>query len=333
MKYNFSNEHLALLLKHSSDAFNRWNAGNRLTMKVLLERVAEPKHAEVSNSLLTLNQALAHAMRLGNTDNSLLAELLILPNEKDLEEHVDVIDMQAIVLACESLQQAVAQHLEEDLLKAYHACQRTVEYQYNAQEMGRRRLQNACLQLLTALGRAEYLQLALQQFNQASNMTEQAGAINALLHQESEEREQALASFEQQWTHDSLVMDKWLAFHARSKIPDVLMKVKKLMQHPVFTLQNPNKVRALIGVFAGQNSYAFHDASGNGYEFIANQVIALDKLNPQVASRLVRTLIRWQKYAQPFKQNMYEQLEFIATQKNLSKDVHEIVSKSLLPIE
>jgi len=333
MKYNFSNEHLALLLKHSSDAFNRWNAGNRLTMKVLLERVAEPKHAEVSNSLLTLNQALAHAMRLGNTDNSLLAELLILPNEKDLEEHVDVIDMQAIVLACESLQQAVAQHLEEDLLKAYHACQRTVEYQYNAQEMGRRRLQNACLQLLTALGKAEYLQLALQQFNQASNMTEQAGAINALLHQESEEREQALASFEQQWTHDSLVMDKWLAFHARSKIPDVLMKVKKLMQHPVFTLQNPNKVRALIGVFAGQNSYAFHDASGNGYEFIANQVIALDKLNPQVASRLVRTLMRWQKYAQPFKQNMYEQLEFIATQKNLSKDVHEIVSKSLLPIE
>jgi len=128
-------------------------------------------------------------------------------------------------------------------------------------------------------------------------------------------------------------MDKWLAFHARSKIPDVLMKVKKLMQHPVFTLQNPNKVRALIGVFAGQNSYAFHDASGNGYEFIANQVIALDKLNPQVASRLVRTLMRWQKYAQPFKQNMYEQLEFIATQKNLSKDVHEIVSKSLLPVE
>jgi len=333
LHYNYSNEHLALLLKHSPDAFNRWNAGNCLAMKVLLERVAEPRHADASNSLLTLNQALAHAMRSGDPDNSLLAELLILPNEKDLEERVDSIDMQAIVFACESLQQAVAQHLEEDLLKAYQACHRAVEYQYNAQEMGRRRLQNVCLQLLTALGKAEYMRLALKQFNQASNMTEQVGAINALLHQESEEREQALTSFEQQWTHDSLVMDKWLAFHARSKIPGVLKNVKKLMQHPIFTLQNPNKVRALIGVFAGQNPCAFHDTSGNGYKFIANQVVALDKLNPQVASRLVRTLMCWQKHTQPYRQKMYEQLKFIATQKNLSKDVHEIVSKSLLPVE
>ena len=330
LNYDYGNEDLAFLLKHSPDAFNKWNAGNRLALKVLLEWVADESQANSSSSALTLCQALVHAMQSSDTDQSLLAELLILPNENDLQEHLDPVDMQAIVLACDQLQNLVAQHLEKDLLKTYRVCYRKVEYQYNAQAVARRRLQNVCLQLLVTLPNTEYLQLALDQFTQATNMTEQIGAINALLHQECDEREQMLAAFEQQWKHDSLVMDKWLAFQARSKLANVLESVKALMQHSAFTLHNPNKVRALIGVFAGQNPYAFHNTNGSGYEFVAQQVIALDKLNPQLASRLVRSLMRWQKFVEPCKQIMREQLEFIAGQKNLSKDVYEIVSKSLM---
>ncbi len=214
-------------------------------------------------------------------------------------------------------------------MNTYHASFKNTAYQYDADEMARRRLQNICLLLLCSLNKDEYRSLAVKQFKQASNMTEQVGAMNALVHIESEERDQVLSEFEKKWLDDNLVMDKWFAMHARSKIPNALKNVQALIQHSAFTMSNPNKVRALIGVFAGQNAYHFHNPDGSGYEFVAQQVFKLNDLNPQIASRLVRTLMRWRKYAQPCGEKMREQLEQIAQHKNLSKDVFEIVSKSL----
>ena len=328
--FDYSNEQLAFLLKHSPDAFNRWNAGNRLALNVLLEWVTGPEGDAGSGSMSALNQALGDAIQFDSTDQSLLAELLVLPSERDVQEHVDLIDMHKIVSACDRLSRSVAQHLEQDLHRIYQACHRNAaEYQYSTEEMARRRLQNVCLLLLATLNREEYRKLAKDQFTRAGNMTEQVGAVRALLHHECDEREQVLSSFEQQWKHDPLVMDKWLAFHALSRISGVLENVKSLMGHPVFNIQNPNKVHALINVFAGQNPYAFHQPDGRGYEFVAEQVLALDKLNPQVASRLVRSLMRWQKFSRPCGQKMHEQLERIASHRDLSGDVYEIVSKSL----
>ena len=329
LQYDYSNEQLAFLLKYSKDAFNRWNAGNRLALNVLCESLSEHKKINQANSFKTLKDALKHAVQAQATESSLLAELLIFPNEKDLEEFFEKIDIRACVSVCDALQQNIASRLEDDLLKTYHACKQNVAYQYNAQDMARRRLQNICLQLLNYLDNSEYKILALEQFQQSNNMTEQVGAINALIHSESEQREQALTAFEQQWQHDSLVMDKWLSIQARSKVANALENVKALMRHKVFNLKNPNKVRSLIGVFAGQNAYHFHNPDGSGYEFIAQQVIALNDMNPQVASRLVRTLMRWKHYVDPCGIKMREQLEVIAAHKNLSKDVFEIVSKSL----
>ena len=327
LKYDYSDEQLAFLLKHSKDSFNRWNAGNQLAINVLRASVLdETNHAD---SMTTLKDALKYAMQAGTTDASLLAELLILPNEKDLEEYLEQIDIRVCVNASDDLQQSVAQHLEKELVNAYQSCFKRVDYQYNAAEIARRRLQNTCLKLLCTLNKDEYRALAIEQFQYSNNMTEQAGAINALIHIECEEREQALHEFEKKWISNSLVMDKWFSFHARAKIPHALEKVKALMQHTVFTMSNPNKVRALIGGFAGQNSYHFHNPNGTGYEFIAQQVIALNDTNPQIASRLVRTLMRWRKYTDPCGQKMREQLELIAAYKNLSKDVYEIVTKSL----
>ena len=329
LHFDYSDEQLAFLLKHSKDEFNRWDAGNRLALKVLLESNSNHSLDRNSESVATLCEALAFALQSDNINQSLLAELLILPDEKDMEEHLKLIDMHAVMAICDDLNQVTAQHLEEHLFNTYQNCNQRMDYHYNAKEMARRRLQNICLKLLTTLQNKDYFKLAFDQFTQATNMTEQVGAINALLHHECHEREQVLNLFEKQWGDDNLVMDKWLSFHAISKIPTALRNVKHLMNHKVFSLKNPNKVRALIGAFAGQNSYAFHHPNGEGYEFIAQQIVKLDAINPQVASRLARTLMRWGIFAQPYRQKMHEQLEFIAKHKSLSKDVFEIVSKSL----
>jgi len=329
LQYDYTNDQLAQLLKHSSDSFNRWNAGNRLALNVLLKKVAKKTKSNNINSIATLKQALAHAIEPNVTEASLLAELLILPNEKDLEEYLEIIDMRECVSACDEMQKDITQHLEVALLNTYRSCFKSIDYQYNADEMARRRLQNVCLQLLCTLNKPEYRLLAIEQFQQANNMTEQVGAINALIHLESDEREQVLNAFEKKWLEDSLVMDKWFAMHARSKVPNALENVQALMRHSVFTMNNPNKVRSLIGVFAGQNAYHFHNPDGSGYEFVAQQVITLDDKNPQIASRLVRTLMDWRKYSDPCGEKMRQQLERIAQHKTLSKDVFEIVSKSL----
>ncbi|MEM7402045.1 MAG: aminopeptidase N [Pseudomonadota bacterium] len=326
LQYDYSNEQLAFLLKHSSDAFNRWDAGNRLAINVLKDKLS----SEGKGSLIVLQDALLYALQSSTLEQNFLAECLVLPTEKDLESHFETVDMRACVIASDNLLKDIAEKLESDLLtKITENKSSNTVYRYDAKEVARRKLINICLYTLCSLNKYEYRKIALQQFESANNMTEQIGAINALLHERSDERERVLAAFEKKWQHDSLVMDKWFAMHARSKIPGALEGVKDLMQHSSFNMGNPNKVRSLIGVFAGQNAYHFHNPNGSGYEFIAEQVVHLNDTNPQIASRLVRTLMSWKKYAQPCGEKMYEQLEMIATHKNLSKDVYEIVSKSL----
>ena len=325
LHYGYSNEQLAFLLKHSKDAFNQWDAGNRLAINVLKGKLS----GESKDSLSALQDALLHALQSSSMEQSLLAECLALPTEKDLEAHFETVDMRACVIVSDNLVEDIAEKLETHLLTKITENNSNDAYRYEAKEVARRRLINICLYTLCSLNTSEYRKMALQQFETANNMTEQVGAINALIHDQSDEREQVLAAFEKKWQHDSLVMDKWFAMHARSKVPNALQNVKTLMQHSSFNINNPNKVRSLIGVFAGQNAFHFHNPDGSGYEFVAEQVVYLNDINPQIASRLVRTLMRWGKYTQPCGEKMREQLEVIAAHKNLSKDVYEIVSKSL----
>jgi aminopeptidase N len=168
-----------------------------------------------------------------------------------------------------------------------------------------------------------------QQFVHANNMTDQLAALNALSHLDNPQHDQAMQEFQQQWQNDNLVMDKWFVASATSRREDTLEVVKQLMQHPAFDLRNPNKVRALISAFALANPVRFHQQSGAGYQFIADQVITLDRLNPQIASRLVRALMNWKHYEVKRADKMRQQLERIAATDNLSKDVMEIVAKSL----
>ena len=171
--------------------------------------------------------------------------------------------------------------------------------------------------------------LCLEQFRTAGNMTDVVSALAALANTDCPERQQALDSFLQKWKDDQLVMDKWLSIQAVSSLPETLSRVKTLMNHPAFNFRNPNKVRALIGAFTQSNSLRFHEPGGEGYVFLADNVLALDPINPQIAARLVSPFTLWKRYDAQRAQLMKAQLERIRQAPKLSKDVHEIASKSL----
>jgi len=171
--------------------------------------------------------------------------------------------------------------------------------------------------------------LAHQQFTNATNMTDQYAALAVLVNTDCVERKQVVSDFEKQWSDEPNVMDKWFSVQATSSLSNTLENVKALMKHDKFNKRNPNKVRALIGSFAMRNPTAFHAEDGSGYDFVAEQVIAMDSLNPQIASRLARSLMNWKRYEPKLGALMQAQLQRIADTKNISGDVFEIVSKSL----
>jgi aminopeptidase N len=191
-------------------------------------------------------------------------------------------------------------------------------------------LRNTALAWLLHIDDEEGRTLATSQFNEADNMTDRMGALRALVNSGYEkEQEQALADFYQQWKDDPQVVEQWFAVQSGSTRTGGLRKVHELMEHPAFTIKNPNKVRALIGAFAGQNLINFHAADGSGYRFLADLVIQLNVLNPQIASRQLAPLTRWRKYDSARQALMKAELERILASGELSSDVYEVVSKSL----
>jgi aminopeptidase N len=196
----------------------------------------------------------------------------------------------------------------------------------------RRRLRNVALAYLSALEGPEAIARLTRQFDAADNMTDAQAALGLIVDFEGPERDAALQSFYDRWRNDPLVLDKWLALQATAPGEATLDRVQEMLTHPAFTIKNPNKVRALIGTFCVGNPAAFHAANGSGYLFAADQVLALDPLNPQVAARLVGCLSRWRRYDPARQGLMKAQLERIAARKELSRDVREIVSKSLAPV-
>jgi aminopeptidase N len=262
-------------------------------------------------------------------DKAFQAFALSLPSESYLADFMAVIDPQAIYEARKFVQQTLAAVLKDELLSVYCANEDNGPYRADQTAMGKRSLKNTCLGFLTELEDDDVRALCLKQYRTATNMTDALTALVDLASSEWPERDEVLASFHAKWKDDALVMDKWLAIQATSRLPGTLDRVKGLMSHPVFNIKNPNKVRALIGAFAS-NSVRFHDASGAGYKFIADQVLVLDPMNPQIAARLVSVFTMWKRYDEQRKALMKKELERIVATPKLSKDVYEVVSKSLV---
>lgn len=266
-------------------------------------------------------------------DQAMVAEMLSLPGEAYLMELSEVADVQAIHAAREFARQRIADALFDGLWKRYSAnrdVSRATAYEASAEHFARRSLQNIALSYLMLSGRPEVLQATLEQYDHCDNMTERLAALAVLVNSSFEaERAKALEAFAEHFKDNPLVMDQWFSVQAACTLPGGLGRVKALMQHPAFSLRNPNKVRALLGAFAGQNHINFHAPDGSGYRFLADLVIQLNALNPQIAARQLTPLTRWRKFGGASQALMKGELERIKASGPLSSDVFEVVSKSL----
>jgi aminopeptidase N len=262
-------------------------------------------------------------------DPALLALALTLPGETELAEAMAVADPGAVHVARQLLRHALAQALSSELLAVGAAMHDPGPYALSPAAIGRRSLKNLCLSYLALRETPEIAAACLEQATSADNMTDRLAALTCLAHSGMPQRDTALAAFYERFRHNPLVIDKWFTVQATSSRADTLDRVRTLLDHPAFTMKNPNRVRALIGAFAHGNPARFHDPDGAGYGFLADRVIELDLLNPQVAARLVGALSRWRRYDAGRQQSMRAQLERIEVQPTLSRDVGEIVAKSL----
>ena len=333
LSFPYDRDQLMFLMQHDSDGFNRWEAGQQLSVHVLQELIGQHQRGEA----LTLDPRLITALGtvLGNEslDPAMVAEMLSLPGEAYLTEISQVADVDAIHAAREFARKQIAEQLFDTLWARYQAnreVSRKTEYVAAAEHFARRSLQNIALSYLMLSGKPQVMKATLEQFEHSDNMTERLTALAVLVNSPFEaERAQVLEAFAEHFKDNPLVMDQWFSVQAGSALPGGLARVKALMQHPAFTLKNPNKVRALIGAFAGQNLVNFHAADGSGYRFLADLVIELNALNPQIASRQLAPLTRWRKYDDARQALMKGELERIRSSGALSSDVYEVVSKSL----
>ena len=320
----------SFLMAHDSDPFNRWESGQQFAVALLLDMVEAVQRgkepAEPSAYIGAVEKVIAGA----DKDKALAAQMLTLPGEEYLGNQMPMVDVEAIHQARESLRLSIAQTLREPFTALYHGNAGNQPYSPDAEEAGRRRLRNAALSYLVALEEPETTALCAAQYVNADNMTDRIAALDLLAEQEGPERTDALADFYDSWQHDPIVTDKWLSIQAVSSRPDTLNDVIDLMDHDAFSISNPNRVRALIGAFCNSNQLRFHAADGRGYAFLADQVLRLDPLNPQVAARLLAPLGPWRRFDGPRQGLMRAQLQRILEAGNrLSMDVYEIASKSL----
>ena len=325
LEYDYSNDELMFLMAHDSDGFSRWDAAQMLHLRVLLQRVADADCALPQGYFDALRMALLDR----KSDPELLSEVLLLPSESYIGDQMESVAVNAIHHAREALMAEIAAALRSELMEVHAQNLQHGGYDTSHASIARRALRNLSLAYLSHLDNAEVRQLILDQYAMQHNMTDVMAALSLVVHRGWRESDALLADFEQRWRDEQLVMDKWFSVQASSAGGETLQRVKSLMQHPAFNLGNPNRIRSLIGVFAGANQVQFHRADGEGYQLLADVVLELNSSNPQIAARLIRQMSRWRRFDDQRQQLIRRQLQRILAAEGLSKDVHEVVSRSL----
>jgi len=324
-----SDQERCFLMAHDSDDFNRWDAGQQFAVKFIVQLVDDYQNDRALVVPGDYVDALQKILQDPTLDKSLAAQAISLPSESYISEFVNPIDPVAIHKVCRFVRESVAKKLSDVLSSVYVSLCDDAKYSIDQEAVSRRALKNTCLWYLMELNDEGIVKRCYQQFSMGNNMTDVMAALYALANTDCEQGEQALEQFYQQWKNDTLVVDKWLGLQATSRLSGTLKKVKALTQHEAFSIKNPNKVRALVGAFGHGNPAQFHDASGAGYEFLTDYILKLDALNPQISARLVTAYMTWRKYDIKRQDLLKLQLERIITSPDLSRDVYEIVSKSL----
>lgn len=352
LEYEYQHEELLLLLKCDSDGFTRWDASRRIILSLIREHVSNTNaiDADVAQQRLdsyvsVLSSLVSESLRYlnssedtqGEFDIALLAEILSLPSYSYVIEQYQEVDIDAIGVALESIRIALADRMEVEFLAAYRDSVKQLAnigtYRPEAGDIALRQLKNVCLAYLLRASSATQITLASEQCKDADNMTDQLAALGALVNcpnsQADASAKNALDRFYQQWQSEQLVVNTWLTVQVSSDKPGALQRVKDLMMHSAYDETNPNKVRALIGGFCVRNPLSFHAEDGSGYTLLCDEVIRLNAINPQLASRMLAPLTQWQKFTEPRRELMRKVLQRITEEDGLSADVYEVVSKSL----
>ena len=262
-------------------------------------------------------------------DPAMVSYLLTLPSEAYIAEFSDPVDPHAIHLGRKRVRLAMAMALNEQFAACYQRLVSHAEYQPEPQQMAARTLKNLALSYWSVASDAGIRQ-ALAQFGSTDNMTDQMAALVALINSGDDElAQQSLDAFYLQWQSDSLVVNQWLSVQSGSADLGTLSRIQQLLEHEAFDWRNPNKIRSVIGAFANQALCHFHAVDGSGYQLLADAIIRLNATNPQIASRLLTPLTKWRRLIPELSEQMKAQLERVAAQPDLSRDVYEVVSKSL----
>jgi aminopeptidase N len=323
-----SHDELAFLMAHDSDSFSRWEASQELARRVLLglvERVVEGQPLELDEGLV---QAFRTVLSDPSLDGSMKALTLTLPSEELLAQELSVVDPNAVHQARRFAVREIASALHTDLMRAYEQHARGTEAVDKVQ-IARRRMKNRALRYLVALEQPETIAMAVEQFGTAQGMTDYEAAFSSLIDLVSPETDRAIEEFYERWHGDALVLDKWFRMQAMSSTPAAFDRVVSLSKHRAFNLTNPNRVRSLLYAFAAGNPVGFHRADGEAYRFIADQILELDTINPQVTARIVSSFNQWKRYEPGRSGLMRNELERIASHPGISKDVSEIVERAL----
>ncbi len=331
LHYPYTRKQLTFLMANDSDGFSRWDAGQNLALDIINENI----NAFQNKAEFKLDASLIDALRgllsdHKNQDPALLARMLSMPSHALIGEQYEHIDVDAIHAARKYVCTELAKELKDELLQCYHLNSLDGDYQPDAQHIAIRSLKNTCLHYLMLLNEPEILAICTEQLRVSTNMTDTRAALTTLVNSNYiDESTLALNKFYQQWQHDPQVVDQWLSVQATRPHEKTIEQVELLYAHPAFEITNPNKVRALIGAFANQNMSGFHLIHGAGYSFLSKCVVELDAINPQIAARLVMPLTHWRKYTKDRSVLMKKELVKIKNGSNLSKDLFEIVDKSL----
>ena len=327
---------LLILLAHDSDPFNQWEAGQRLMLQSALDAIQQNKDLTGQPVLSeALVAALRNVLRHPQLDAAFKDLALTLPSENYIADHLDVVDPQRVHALRENMRLQLATALQADWLWAWDAHKYNGVYSPDAQSSGRRALAGLSMTMLCVAavpsGDAVTSGRVYQQFKDAGNMTDRFNALSALVVSGHALAQDALALFHKMFQHEALVIDKWFALQAGApdRAGDVLPRVRQLMQHPDFSLRNPNRARSLIFSYCSANPAGFHRADAAGYVYWSEQVLALDAINPQVAARLARAMDRWSRLAEPYRSAAKVAIERVAAKTDLSNDAREVNSRAL----
>ncbi len=333
LQYNYSRDDLMRLMASDEDGFNRWDAAQNLAGQVIREVMA----AMVNEPAPKVDERLIEAYRTilndDQLDPAMVALMLSLPSEAYLAEQETVVDVDSIHHARNRVARKISQALHAELLSTYTRLNQNHAFSIAPDEIARRSLKNTALDYLMIGGKDEAVNLCREQFTQATNMSDELQALTAIVHSGKsgldDLKAQCLTQFYDKWQAESLVMNSWFAVQASAPLPGTIEKVKALTEHVAFDSNNPNKIRSLIATFASRNHVNFHRLQGDGYAFLADKVLYLNDTNPQIASRLITPLTKWKRYDETRQGLMKAQLERLLNHDKLSKDVYEVVSKSL----